>query len=79
MKPICAVKQPVGDVKKQLGQGVVSISKWYLEAYQRINDVLVKNLILVASFIGYLEDNTSIPKILYVDEISSTYFITFAF
>jgi hypothetical protein len=54
VKQICVVKQPVGDVKKQLGQDVASISKWYLEAYQRINDVIVKNQILVASFIGYL-------------------------
>ena len=57
MKQICVVKQPVGDVKKQLGQDVASILKWYLEAYQRINDVIVKNQILVASFIGYLGDN----------------------
>jgi len=63
VKQICVVKQPVGDVKKQLGQDVASISKWYLEAYQRINDVIVKNQILVASFIGYLGDNISIPKI----------------
>ena len=63
VKQICVVKQPVGDVKKQLGQDVASISKWYLEAYQRINDVIVKNQILGASFIGYLGDNISIPKI----------------
>ena len=63
VKQICVVKQPVGDVKKQLGQDVASILKWYLEAYQRINDVIVKNQILVASFIGYLGDNISIPKI----------------
>jgi hypothetical protein len=63
VKQICVVKQPVGDVKKQLGQDVASISKWYLEAYQRINDVIVKNQILVAFFIGYLGDNISIPKI----------------
>ena len=56
VKQICAVKQPVGDVKKQLGQGVVNISKWYLGAYQKINVVLAKNQISVASFIGYLED-----------------------
>ena len=63
MKQICVVKQPVGDVKKQLGQDVASISKWYLEAYQRINDVIVKNQILVASFIGYLGDKISILEI----------------
>ena len=67
VKQICVVKQPVGDVKKQLGQDVASISKWYLEAYQRINDVIVKNQILVASFIGYLGDNISISE--FVDSL----------
>ena len=62
VKQICVVKQPVGDVKKQLGQDVASILKWYLEAYQRINDVIVKNQILVASFIGYLGDNINFRK-----------------
>jgi len=62
VKQICVVKQPVGDVKKQLGQDVASISKWYLEEYQRINDVIVKNQILVVSFIGYLGDNISISE-----------------
>ena len=62
MKQICVVKQPVGGVKKQLGQDVASILKWYLEAYQRINDVIVKNQILVASFIGYLGDKISISE-----------------
>ena len=62
VKQICVVKQPVGDVKKQLGQDVANISKWYLEAYQRINDVIVKNQILGASFIGYLGDNISITE-----------------
>ena len=61
VKQICAVKQLVGDVKKQLGLDVASISKWCSEAYQRINDAPVKNQILVVSFLGYLEDNISIP------------------
>jgi hypothetical protein len=59
---ICVVKQPVGDVKKQLGLDVASISKWCSEAYQRINDAPVKNQILVVSFLGYLEDNISISE-----------------
>ena len=70
MKQICVVKQPVGDVKKQLGLDVASISKWCSEAYQRINDAPVKSQILVVSFLGYLEDNISISENLLASHLS---------
>ena len=71
MKQICVEKQPVEDVKKQLGQDADCISKWYLEAYQRINVVLAKNQISVAFFIGYLEDRISISEIVSEAKVDS--------